>query len=280
MRQVARARAESQSSTWNWPQRTAAEILGRNPRKPGVSAASSSLSDFQAEQARKQAEIERTKALQLERLKALNSPIPNRQAARGVTPSSGTFQPQYPASKTVSRGLGAALSRTSQQPPPPVKDNSLDDMFPPTTKTTIRKSPLNDVARPSATTASRPAQTITTTTTSTAANAPTTTTKPSASSNNPLSAWAGLGNNAKKPEAEVVKPKENNAAVNSKGPVIRQQLPLDDNDDDEEDGIGRNAKGLSIAEVMKRVKKEDGDPSQQQERSKKWGVDMSRFREN
>ena len=57
---------------------------------------------------------------------------------------------------------------------------------------------------------------------------------------------------------------------------IRMSLPIDDELDEDEDGVdARSNPKMSIAEAMKRT--EAGASGDQEERSKKWGVDMSRF---
>jgi len=59
---------------------------------------------------------------------------------------------------------------------------------------------------------------------------------------------------------------------------IRMKLPLgDDEFDEDEDGVDVRAnQGMSIADAMKKSSS-GGDERSQEERSKKWGIDMSRF---
>lgn len=71
------------------------------------------------------------------------------------------------------------------------------------------------------------------------------------------------------PPAAPPKPKPAPAREEKKGP-IRMQLPLGDDEDDEP----LVTEGMTIGEVMKRRNEGAGN---QEERSKKWGIDMSRF---
>ena len=59
---------------------------------------------------------------------------------------------------------------------------------------------------------------------------------------------------------------------------IRMKLPLGDDElDEDEDGVDVRAnKSMSIADAMKKSSN-GGDQASQEERSKKWGIDMSRF---
>jgi hypothetical protein len=60
--------------------------------------------------------------------------------------------------------------------------------------------------------------------------------------------------------------------------VVRQQLPLGDDEDDDFDAFASNGakKHLSIADALKAAG-ESGPSGNQEERSKMWGVDMSRI---
>lgn len=59
-----------------------------------------------------------------------------------------------------------------------------------------------------------------------------------------------------------------------KGP-IRMQLPLGDDYDEDEEGVDvKSNKKMSIADAMKKTTNSNNN---QDERSKKWGIDMSRF---
>jgi hypothetical protein len=82
--------------------------------------------------------------------------------------------------------------------------------------------------------------------------------------------------------------KKNGAAAAKKGPVpppapakrrvVRQQLPLGDDEDDDFDAFARDGakKHLSIADALKAAG-ESGPSGNQEQRSKMWGVDMSRI---
>jgi hypothetical protein len=67
--------------------------------------------------------------------------------------------------------------------------------------------------------------------------------------------------------------------VPKKRPVVRQKLPLGDNEDDDDfDAFARNGAKthLSIADALKAAG-ESGPSGNQEQRSKMWGVDMSRI---
>jgi len=65
--------------------------------------------------------------------------------------------------------------------------------------------------------------------------------------------------------------------------VVRQQVFMDDADEDEEfEAFSRNGpnKGMSIADAMKSSNSDDGDSDErgaQEQRAKMWGIDMSKF---
>lgn len=203
--------------------------------------------DFLEEQARKKRAIDRQREEQLRRLKELNSPLPN-----PVDPAS--FM-DTPIMRSNERPTG--LMPSIATPPPRVPSEPLS----PTRSTgapLFGKSAAND--RKSTPVTPEPAmdefeedeeEVVETVEVKESARPP------------PLSTFLGFN----KPKAPARK------ASKKDGP-IRMQLPLGE---DEEEGLdARENPGMSIKDALKKTDPEmaSGD---QGERSKKWGVDMSRF---
>mmetsp|Transcript_25824 Transcript_25824/g.71122 ORF Transcript_25824/g.71122 Transcript_25824/m.71122 type:complete len:732 (-) Transcript_25824:75-2270(-) len=208
---------------------------------------------------------------QIRRLRALNSPLPstppqNNEVSRART--SPSFDPQRPVSASSVRDRSSAFDNLLR--------NNLNDVRNPEAKT---RDLLNGFS--GRTTKKEPQGTIQET-------RPTPTSSPPAPKPEPMrraeSTTTPRADNTfvsrmfggkPKPTKEAAQTRESQPAPERKGP-IRMQLPLGEDMDDEEEGIDSKANpGMSIAEAMKRTGEQGS--GNQEERSKKWGVDMSKF---
>lgn len=238
--------------------------------------------DFLEEQARKKRELDRKRDEQLQKLRELNSPLPNLEdeSLHGRKKSQNLFgrkDPPAPAqAASSSSGLFSSFPRetgSESGPAKPAANFEPQYQRSPSTAPSISdltqqwKSRNADSSSAQASTAD--SSTATRSAWSSflgydplqAANR----NQPQASSSSSVAPVGGGGSNVAGRSAE------------RKGP-IRMELPLvsDTDDDEDDDGVDVAAnKGLSIADAMKRTTK--GGTIGQEERSKKWGVDMSRF---
>ena len=217
---------------------------------------------------------------QIRRLRELNSPLPNRapqknfaKGSRSQPPGPAPFEPQRPVTAT-SRPADRSSSFNN------LMKNNLNDSRDPAAKT---RTLLNGFSGKSDASESgeepkenSPAKsTIPASFTSDSAQDK----SKAAEGLNPISMLFGA-TPPKRPNDNETKsePKEKPAQApppRRKGP-IRMQLPLVDGEDDDSLDSGANP-GMSIAEAMKRTNSGGGTKTDQGERSKKWGVDMSKF---
>jgi len=254
-----------------------------NPSIPAAPQHMQTDVDFLEEQARKKRELDRKRDEQLQKLRELNSPLPNLEdeSVHGRKKSPNLFgrkDPPAPAPQaTSSSSLFSSLPReTGSESGPSKPAANFEPQYQRSPSTTPSISDLTQQWK-SRNADSSSAHTTTTTDSSTA--------KRSAWSSflgyDPSQAANRNQPQSSSPSAAPVGGRGGDAAARSperKGP-IRMELPLvsdPNDDDDDDDGVDVAAnKGLSIADAMKRTTK--GGTIGQEERSKKWGVDMSRF---
>lgn len=207
--------------------------------------------DFLAEQARKKQAIERQREEQMKRLKAMSSPLPSPTPVPRPPPP--VFRPQAvsgPAAPLFGRdaveGTRRPLVRMTDTPAPdaapisPPQVNSAPSSIPvPTSGKSMWSSFLGGDVSSNPTSTQTPPQ-----------------------SKAPAS---------KTSASKVPASKAPTSNVSAKSGPIRMKLPLGD----DEDGVDvRSNQGMSIAEAMKKSPISAGNAS---ERSKKWGIDMSKF---
>lgn len=262
-------------------ERKAAEITGRAPALNDVQTERG----FLEEQARHKTDIDRVRDEQLQRLKELNSPLPAPRTDR--PPAVGPILARHPAPapthaipppRPSSRGLGSSLNSLNNRAAASKQDDAPQNgtvegaaSFDP--QSAQRKKTSDQDARLSISELTKKK--------SSAA-------KPASSSK---SAWSMLTGNNKRTESVPAAPAPAPAPAPKpvakkvveppaprKGP-IRMQIPMGDDDDDDsedEDGVDASSnKSMSIADAMKRSPGSSGVG--QGDRSKQWGVDMSRF---
>jgi hypothetical protein len=254
-------------------ERKAAEIAGRRPSLNDVQTEKS----WMEEQTQHKSDVDRFRDEQLQRLKALNSPLPSPRAAQPPTipPAFQQSRVVAPYPSSPARSLGSMLRNInnkgstekeedsikvdtgavskSEVPPPPTTSN---EPAPPADR---RLSISELTKRKKATDASEKKEDTATT-------------------------WSNLAGNAKEtpvkeqPPPQEQKPKEVDPPKERKGP-IRMQIPQGDGVDDGEDDDNLSSnKFMSVADAMKKTTGGDSStPANQKENSKKWGVDMSRF---
>lgn len=214
--------------------------------------------DFLEEQARKKREIDRKREEQMERLRALNSPLPS--PAPGHRPPPPVFRPQVEVRpKMTAAGPSSSQGGRGSNTPTTGPGNS-------------QSIPISSAASASGPSVARVEKPKSQPSLWGAFNfggkispsaPPSNTPAPSSSSPSPPSSKPAPA------QANGTSPTVRAAA--KPGP-IRMKLPLGD---DAEDGVDVRAnKRMSIADAMKRT---SGSSSNQAERSKKWGIDMSKF---
>uniref|UniRef100_A0A7S3LFH0 Uncharacterized protein n=1 Tax=Amphora coffeiformis TaxID=265554 RepID=A0A7S3LFH0_9STRA len=189
---------------------------------------------------------------QLRRLKELNSPLPNipqgryAEKKRNVPPAS--FQPQRPVSAYSSSPKPSSGSVNGVGTSPPARISS--------------QAPSSPPPAPAPTPVPAPAPVR--------APAP----------SNPLNSLFG-NQPAPVPAPRAVAPRPAPASPPERKGPIRMQLPIDDDDgdayDDEEGIDSRSNKNMSIADVKRKTGANQNSSEDPDERSKKWGVDMSKF---
>lgn len=191
---------------------------------------------------------------QLERLRELNSPLPSRPPQSRYDTKKRTttsFQPQRPAvsysrpvpTPNISNGATQLRNGSSQ-----ANGNSYPATPPPPSPAPAAYSPP-------------PAPPVT---------------PPPPAPANPLNGFFGGSKPSPSPARRPAPAKRAANPSERKGP-IRMRLPIDEDDGgyDEEEGINASSnKKMSIADAMKQSGGADMDPD---ERSKKWGIDMSKF---
>lgn len=233
------------------------DTAGLTSRQPPADVSSSA---FVNEQQKKQAEVDRLKKEQEDRLRALNSPLPSPGSPPRVTPPSPAPMPMNTPSSAKSLSelssllngpIPAAADPTATPPPPPAPASPLPSLA---EMTRLKRddppsSPLPSLAE--MTRLRKDSDTGTSTTGSVAA------------------------------------PKASGGRR-----VVRQQLPLLDDDDDVDydgDDYLRNGPnvGMSIGDVMKNIgqkKSEDdggsssgGGQTDAEKKAMMWGIDMSKY---
>jgi len=205
---------------------------------------------------------------QLRRLKALNSPLPAPPApqttAAPISSSAAPFEPQRRSTSSKGSFRPAMDSLNSPLPAPPAPQTAAAPLsssaapFDPQTRSTSSKGSfrpalgsllagINEARSPAKAVGNE--QQV-----STRKSVP----QPSIQQDSP-------------PTSSIDPPPV------AKG-SIRMKLPLGDDElDEDEDGVDVRAnKSMSIADAMKKSSN-GGDQASQEERSKKWGIDMSRF---
>jgi hypothetical protein len=235
-------------------EKSAKRALGVSPSVSDVGYHKQSERDFMAEQARKKSEIERARQVQLEKLKALNSPLPTPRNSSFAPRAAPVFNPQRPVSASspssrhklgnLVRGREGGSDQNSGSP---------------------SGSPLNsdDVNR---------RKTISKLNGATLGSGDSSWDRDQPQSGGSLEQPQSSAYQA---EGKETRPPSSGESQN-RGP-IRMELPLLDVEyDQDEDGLDvRSNKAMSIADAMKRSNK--GGSADQSERSKKWGIDMNRF---
>ena len=249
----------------NMINRAASEVFGRPPlndvvgRTPlnDVPSRNSILDDV----ARKKADREQQQSDQLERLRSMNSPLPassssKTNSARPRGPRKSNFQPQMPVTaarsqppaqslgdltKTIQNAAGAAKKAETEKANDGSKSkSSFSNPF--SRLTGGNKEKVEEAAPAAVSTPSPPP---------------------------PAAVTPPPPKPAPAPRAPPPAP-----APKRTGP-IRMELPLGDDDEDDEEGAMTD--GMTIGEIMKRQQSSGG--ADQSKRSKQWGVDMSRFQD-
>lgn len=244
--------------------RAASEVFGRNPlndvagRTP-LNDVPTTRDSILSDVARKKADREREQQSQMERLKSLNSPLPtsNKNTAPGNArpgrPKSN-FQPQMSVNAARKQTPLNDLTKTIQNA---VVDSKAAEAEAAVAAAESKKSKSSSFSNPFARLTGpkkdtpKPAP----------VSAPTPPPPPAAVSPPPPRP-------APAPRAPPPAPAKRS------GP-IRMELPLGDEEDEEEEGAMTD--GMTIGEIMKRQQSSGG--ADQGARSKQWGVDMSRFKE-
>lgn len=198
--------------------------------------------DFLEEQARQKEQIDRVREEQLIRLKELSSPLPS-----PVTPEPTYMQRNRPTPGAPL--FGSAYDQKSYKDTDPMRGVNLN----PPARDSVRISKADVELEDNAqleNTAPSPAP---------------------AKRNIPSPpAWSNFFSGGNKKASPSPKPAPASKPA-SQGP-IRMKLPL--GGDDEEGGVDVKANsGMSVADAMKRTTQ----GGNQSDRSKKWGIDMSRF---
>ena len=203
----------------------------------------------------------------MERLKSLNSPLPKKVDKPKDKPvRKAPFEPQRPVnarSQSPAQSLGE-LTKTIRNPIPsmPKSDDPSEDI-PPLLRPKARKPADEQSASTRFSWFGGGKKDQVEEEPSEPAPAPV----PAPS---PAPAARSIPSPPPAPKAAPPKPKRE-PVRERKGP-IRMQLPLGDEEEDEP----LLTEGMTIGEIMKRRNAESGD---QGARSKKWGVDMSRFQD-
>jgi len=260
--------------------RSASRITGKAPPP----APHETESDFLAEQARRKEEIDRQREIQLQRLREFNSPLPNPVHPTPTTSLDGIRyrSPSAPPPQVKRPAIGVRPmvdppKRQQQETSGSTSTGSNDDSDENTTVAATAdsgglfgggtRSQMNGAFSPAVAEIEdeeeeEPPQ------------------PPPPSRKPQPQAWSNWFNNYDDPmNKEKVKPSSSAPtpapappARERKGP-IRMQLPLGDED---EEGVDvRSNKKMSIAEAMKKTT--NSGSIDQGERSKKWGIDISRF---
>jgi hypothetical protein len=242
----------------------AAEISGRK----------ASLNDVQTEknwmkdQTQHKADVDRLREQQLQRLKALNSPLP---APRAAAPP--TAPPAFQESRGIPPSAPSAPARSLGNMLRSINDKGSTDKKEDLTNVGTGASVQSEVPPARKEPASEPAPSdrrLSISELTKRKKAPDASEKKEPK--NP--SWSTLLGNAKDSPVKQQKPKEVDPPKARTGP-IRMQIPLGD-DDDEDDDFAPKDKNMSISDVMKKTNTGTSS-ADQKENSKKWGVDMSRF---
>ena len=250
--------------------RAASEVFGRNPLNDVVgrtplndvpTTRDSILSDV----ARKKADREREQQNQMERLKSLNSPLPaskkNAAAGNNARPPrpKSNFQPQMPVNSARSQSPNQSLNDLTKTIQNAVVDSRAAEAEAAAAAASAMES------KKSKSSFSNPFARLTGPKKETPAPAPVRAPPPPPAAVSPP---------PPKPAPAPRAPPPAPAPVKRSGP-IRMELPLGDEEDEEEEGAMTD--GMTIGEILKRQQSSSG--ADQGARSKQWGVDMSRFKE-
>ena len=235
---------------------------------------------------------------QIRRLKELNSPLPSSRATAGgrpgntvrraapfepQRPAGARFEPQRPASANPASSSASSASG-SQANNPRSSSGSVNDLLNGYSRQTTsnpappppKPSAFDDVSNLNSNPAPSPRSSVPT---PPKEAAPVEATNPIARMFGGVSPKDnGMKDSRKPTQQPKVSPKVSPPPTPKRTGPIRMQLPLDDDDDYDEDEEGVNSKanpGMSIAEALKRTT--EGGSVDQEERSKKWGIDMSKF---
>ena len=205
---------------------------------------------------------------QIRRLREMNSPLPNQAPVNGF-PNRGVKQ-QRPVRFEPQRPVSASSSGTDRSSFNNLMKNSLNDSRDPAEKTRVLLNGFSGKTESSGNDADVKTENSSI---PSAFEAASKRDKSKADGANPISMIFG-GTTPKRPDDSSSKATDKSPDRSRKGP-IRMQLPLGDDDDDDAVDTKANS-GMSIAEAMKRTNA-GGSSIDQDERSKKWGIDMSKF---
>jgi len=223
------------------------------------------------EQTRKKAEIDKAKNEQLAKLRALNSPLPSGLQS-GITPSIAPVRndPRQPVA-TKKPDVGPLVQRQT------LNKNLVTPPLPPlTAKPAERSMTMKDIMRQRAIEVAAKGGTS-----SSPATPPVSSSVPPPNSSTALPQVQstdvienGGGRRALgRLLGGTVPPKE------SEKRIVRQQIPVESDDDDDFDAFSRNGSknNLSIADAQKLNSNNQADIDEQSNRSKQWGIDMSKY---
>jgi hypothetical protein len=249
-------------------ERKAAEISGRKPSLNDVQTEKS----WMDEQTKHKSDIDRLRDEQLQRLKALNSPLPSPRVAEPPTipPAFQESRSMPPSPSAPVRSLGNMLRSINNKGPTETEEDSMNESTEAVSQSDV-PSPQKSEPAP----ADRRLSISELTKRKKVPDA-------SEKKEDTATTWSNLIGNAKEipgkqqPPPQEQKPNKVDPPKERKGP-IRMQIPKGDGDDDEDDDDLSSNKSMSIADAMKKTTGGGTTPSDQKQNSKKWGVDMSRF---
>ena len=268
-------------------------------KKPPQGAKGGSRSAFLAEQAKKKAEIDKAKQDQLVKLRALNSPLPSGRPV-GISPTTPSIKKFAPIAVPVPRPASPPSS-------PPRSLADLSRILNPGNGQSVPLSSEPEVSSPARTpTTNKPFEPSMTIKDILRQRAVETASVKGSSSASPSKSPAPQPPVLAPPAPQPLAPAKVANSVSGGGlgalgrllggpvprkdateqkRVVRQELPTadiecdDNNEDDEFEAFSRNGpnKGMSIGDAMSSKTLKPADKAEQKERSKMWGIDISKY---